>query len=452
MNRKLVLRRTQRRSLPTIQRRPPGAVAPASFGQEQIWLHSQLAPELPLYVESLTIRRRGVLDSGVLVAAFRHIARRHEIWRTTFHWAQGQLIQHVHADKEPVIQVTDLRDLPEPARETSAIELAAEDLRRPFDLSRELGVRAHLVTLSDTDHRLYLCLHHLVFDGISIYRVFLPELVSLCEAAGTGADSVLEDLPLQYGDFACWERQSVQETSQESLISYWQAALAGAPRLSTLPSDRPRLPTQSFRGQLVRFQFPPELTAAVRSAASQENCTVFMFLLTAFALTLSHRAGQTDLVLGSVSGGRDRPELERLIGYFLRILIIRIDLGGTPSFRDLLGRVREALLEALSHDALPFQRLIHRIAPERNLSYSPLFQVTFSMEPPLPPLGPSWDLSEMDGGTVVSKFDLSIELEDRGEAIIGRAIYDRDLFDPSTIHNFLSDWTAELRGQLALSE
>jgi hypothetical protein len=402
-----------------------------------------------LYVESLTIHRRGPLDPGALVASFRDIVRRHEIWRTTFAWSQGQLIQLTHPDLEPDIRVTDLRHLPQDARETSALLLAAEDLRRPFALAREPGVRAHLVTLADDDHRLFLCLHHMVFDGISIYRVFLPELAALYEARVNGTICPLEEPALQYADFAHWQRRRVEETALEPLVEFWRKQLSGASWMIDLPADHPRPPSQSFRGGLVRFQFPGDLTAAARSTARQENCSLFMLLLTGFAATLHRWSGQTDLLIGSVSGGRDHPELERLIGYFLRMLLIRADLRGNPSFREMLQRVREMLLEALGHDGLPFQRLVQAIAPDRDLSRSPLFQVTFSIEPPMPGLGPEWDLSEMDGGTTVSKFDLSIELEDRGDVINGRAIYSGDLFEASTISELLSDYTELLRQALS---
>jgi hypothetical protein len=285
----------------------------------------------------------------------------------------------------------------------------------------------------------------MVFDGISIYRVFLPELAAFYQAHVGGPSCTIGTLPLQYGDFAYWERCNTEDARLEPLIGYWRKQLAGAPELSTLPPDHPRPSSQSFRGGLLRFQFPPDLTAAVRAGASQESCTLFMFLLASFGLSLSLRTGQVDMVIGSVSGGRNWPELEQLIGYFLRVLVLRVDLRGRPSFRELLGRVREVLLEALSNDGLPFQRLVHAIAPERDLSRSPLFQVTFSIEPPMPRVGSQWDLSEMDAGSAVSKFDLSIEMEDRGEVLIGRAIYNRDLFEESTIAGFLADWNSLLR-------
>ena len=442
--RRLVLQGTSRDSHPAILRRPVGEIAPASFGQEQIWLHCQLAPELPLYTESLTIRRKGPLDAEALVASFNEVVRRHEIWRTTFRWSHDQLIQQVQGG-EPAIRGTDLRHLPECEREPAALHIAAEDLGRPFDLSQEPGVRAHLVTLSDTDHRLFLCLHHIVFDGISIYRVFLPELAALYEDKVAGVPRRLEDLPIQYADFAYSQRRTLGEPVLKPLVDYWKSQLDGAPATINLPTDHPRPSAQSFRGGLLRFQLPEALTNPLRSAALQENCSLFMLLLGGFAVTLHHRSGQTDLLIGSVSGGRTPPQLEPLIGYFLRTLVIRADLGGNPTFREILQRVREVLLEALCHDALPFQRLVQAVAPDRDLSRSPLFQVTFSIEPPLPELGPQWDLSEMDVGTTVSKFDLSIELEDRGEIIIGRAIYSLDLFEASTISDLLSDWFTVLR-------
>jgi len=428
-----------------LPRRPTGSITPASFGQEQIWLHGQLAPDLPLYTESLTIRHRGPLDPQALSRCFDELVRRHDIWRTTFAWSDGQLRQEVLSTRVPRLSLTDFRHLPAAEREPATLRLAAEDLRRPFDLAREPAVRARLVYLSDEEQRLFLCLHHIVFDGISIYRVFLPDLAALYRIEmGEPVPSPAEP-PLQYGDFAYWERHGADEAAMQPVLAYWRNVLAGAPNTIALPTDRPRPPVQSFRGGLVRFQLPPSLTASLRSAALREQCTLFMLLLTGFAVTLHRRSAQTDLLIGSVSGGRDRPELERLIGYFLRILVIRADLTGDPTFRELLQRIRVRLVEALSHDAVPFQWLVRTLAPPRDPGRSPLFQVTFSIEPPLPVLGAEWDLSEMDAGTTVAKFDLSLELEDRGEVIAGRAIYSRDLFDPETIASL----TTEFAGVLA---
>ncbi|HEU4587402.1 MAG TPA: condensation domain-containing protein [Gemmatimonadales bacterium] len=429
-----------------IPRRRADAVIPLSHGQEQIWLHAQLAPDAPLYTESLTIRRRGPLDRELFVACLHDLVRRHEIWRTTFAWTGDRPEQRIHAEARARIRCEDLRGLPPPEREGAALRLAAADLREPFDLAREPGVRMLLATLDDEDHRLYLCLHHLVFDGISIYHVFLPELVALYESrlAGAPQSGGVAEPPLQYADFACWQRDTEDEVESARLVEYWRTQLAGAPALVALPTDRPRPAGQSFRAGLVRFGFAAPLTAEVRRVAHGEGCTPFMLLLGSFAAALQRWSGQTDLSIGTVSGGRDRPELDRLIGYFLRTLALRIDLGGNPSFREVLRRVRETLIGALCHDALPFQRVVQAVAPPRALDRSPLFQVTFSIEPLLPPLGPGWDLTEMDAGATASKFDLSIELEDVGEVIRGRAIYSRDLFEAATIAGFVARWTALL--------
>jgi hypothetical protein len=372
------------------------------------------------------------------VASVREIVRRHEIWRTTLAWSGGRLMQRVHADLVPHIPVSDLRHLPDGEREAAALRLARSDLVRPFDLFQEPGVRFRLVTLSDTDHRLFLGLHHLVFDGLSIYRVFLSELTALYDAHVTGAPCALEPLPLQYADFAYWQRHCADDAALQELAAYWRKRLAGAPTMIALPADRPRPGRQSFRGGLVRFQVPASLTAAVRQTALDERCTPFMVLLASFSITLQRWSGQTDMLIGSVSGGRDHGDLDRLIGYFLRMLVFRIDLRGNPSFREVLARVRDVLLDALSHDALPFQRLVRAVTPERDLGSSPLFQVTLSIEPPKP--APPWDLSEMDSGAVASKFDLSVELEDRGDLIRGRAIYSADLFEAARISALMDDW------------
>jgi non-ribosomal peptide synthetase component F len=250
----------------------------------------------------------------------------------------------------------------------------------------------------------------------------------------------LEEPPLQYGDFASWQRRTVDEAAMDRLAEYWRTQLSGASPLLELAGQRRRPSRQSFRGGLLRLDLPAELTSAVRSAALAQGCTLFMVLLASFAATLHRWSGQTELVIGSVSGGRDRPELERVIGYFLRMLVIRVDLRGDPTFRELLLRVRETLLDALCHDGLPFQHLVRALAPSRDLGRSPLFQVTFSIEPPMPQLGPEWEITEMDAGAVASKFDLSLELEDKGELMHARAIYSLDLFEASSIRRLLEDW------------
>ena len=214
-----------------------------------------------------------------------------------------------------------------------------------------------------------------------------------------------------------------------------------------LPADRPRPARQSFQAGLVRFEIPAELMTVVRQAALAEHCTPFMVLLASFAFTLHCWSGQTDMVIGSVSGGREHRDLDRLIGYFLRMLVLRVDLRGNPTVRELLGRVRDTLLDALGHDALPFQRLIRAVTRQRDLESSPLFQVTLSIEPPRP--DPPWDVSEMDAGAVASKFDLSVELEDRGDTVRGRAIYSVDLFDAATIADLMDDWVRLLRTMVA---
>ena len=441
----------QRTVRPAIAPRPPGDLAPASFGQEQIWLHGLLAPMVPLYTESVTIRYRGWLHRELLLTSFLEFVRRHEAWRTTFEWNDGRLMQRVHSDLEPRITVHDVRDVAADRRDATALELAAADLAEPFDVTRESGVRARLVTLADDDHRLFLCLHHLVFDGISIYRVLLPELAVLYDSAVAGVPPSLEAPPLQYADFAYWQRVSNPSTGIDlaSSTAYWRTRLTGAPTTIDLAGDRARPAQQSFRGALALFDHGPALTAALRRTAREQQCTVFMVLLAGFAAMLHGRSGQTDMVIGSVSGGRDRRELERVVGYFLRTLMLRIDLRDDPTFREILKRVRETVIEALSHDAVPFQHVVHELIRDRDLGRSPLFQVTFSVEPPMPAIGPAWDVSEMDAGAAASKFDLSIELDDREEAIRGRAIYAVDLFDAPTIADLLGEWRVALERGMA---
>jgi len=429
-------------------RRVPGEPVHLSFGQEQLWLHSQLAMGSPLYNEPVTVRKIGSLDAAVLERSLNEIIRRHEAWRTTFTTVDGQAIQVVHPALNIPLPVADLTHLPEDAREQEAVRLATEDARKPFDLAQGPLLRARLVKLAENEHRLFLSLHHLTFDGVSIYRIFFPELIALYNDFSKGRPSPLEDLPIQYADYVAWERKVISEETESEHLDYWRHQLRGVLPELRLPTDRPGSTAQTFRGSMLPFALSKSLTESLRALSKRECTTLFTTMLAGF-ITLLHRySGQEDILLGTATSTRRRPELESLIGFFLNTLVLRTDVSGQPTFRELLGRAREVVIGALSHE-VPYQHLVSKLHRQRRASHNAMFRVMFSLEPPLPTIDPAWKLTQMDVENGVAKFDLSLELDERREAIIGRFIYNTDLFNHATMERIAGHWRTLLEGIVA---
>jgi amino acid adenylation domain-containing protein len=427
--------------------RDPARPIPLSWGQQLLWLHMQLAPELPVYNEPITIHRRGPLDVPALEWSLGEILRRHEAWRTCFRAETGEPVQVVLPPPQFSLPFWDLRGLPREEREAEALRLATEDARHAFDLSKDLLIRGRLVRMAEEEHRLYLTLHHIIFDGVSTYSVLLPELTALYEARVGGRPSPLGELQIQYGDYACWERGRGEEELRNQM-AYWRRMLEGAPPLE-LPTDRPRPPTQSFRGAMQPLALETDRSKGLRALSRREGVTLFMTLLAAFATLLHRYTGQEDLVLGTVTAGRRRRELQGLLGFFLNPLILRLDLSGNPSFRGLLKRVRGVTLDALSNEEVPFERLVTTLKPQRDASRNPLYQVLFSLEPPLGALREGWTLTQNDIETGTAKLDLYLELDDRPQGLVGRFMYNTDLFAAGTIRRMLGHWETLLGGVLS---
>jgi hypothetical protein len=432
-----------------IPRRASDGPAPLSYGQEQVWLHNQMAPGVMLYNEPVTILYRGPLDPAVLERSFNEILRRHEAWRTSIREIDGRPMQFVEPNAVIAIAVDDLRHLPRDRREPEAIRLATEDARRPFDPTRAPLLRARLVTLDRDDHRLYLALCHIIFDGVAMYRVFLPELAALCEAYSKGAPSPLPELTIQYPDFACWQQREAEAEANARHLAYWRKQLSGAPAVCDLPLDRPRPAVQTFRGAMYPFGLDNRLTEAVRSASVREKASPFHLLLAAFAALLHRYSGQDDYSIGTVTGGREGPQMNALLGYFITTVVLRLDFSGGLTFRELMAQVRRVTLEALEHDGVPFRKVIEELHPKRDPSYNPLFQVMFTLEPPMPELPPGWDLSQKDVDTGATKYDLYLETDERRDAIMARFHYATDLFDESTVARMAANWLAFVESAVA---
>ncbi len=420
--------------------RAPGASLPLTFAQQQLWLHAQLAPNTALYNEPLTVRHRGPLNVRVLERAFSEIVRRHEAWRTIFPVVEGEPAQRVLPPFPVELPEIDLRTLSSAEREQEAVRLAAADARLPFDLARGPLFRAKLVRLDEEEHRLYVTLHHLIFDGFSGYRVFLPELVALYDAFSQGQSSPLPDLPFQFGDYALWQREQMQGPAVEGHMHYWRKQLSGPLPSLHLPLSGAAPAIQTFGGAMHSVTLPLALSESLRELCRQEGVTLFMALLAAFQVLLSRYSGQEDILVGSNTAGRRHPGSENLLGYFLNTVPLRTDLSGDPTFRELLDRVRGVTLDALSHDEVPLDRLVAELQPERDPKRNPLFQILFSLEPPLSPVSPEWDLTCIEVETGATKFELCMVLDDRAEGLLCRLIYNTALFDAGVIQCMAGHW------------
>jgi len=429
--------------------RRENSALPLTPAQQQLWLHAQLAPETSLYNEPLTVRRKGPLDVSALERSFNEIIRRHEAWRTTFPVIDGQPLQKVEPSFEIKLPLIDLRRLPLLEREGEAMRQAAEDARQPFDLARGPLFRAKLVCLGNEDYRLFVTLHHLIFDGFSGYRVFLPELVALYEAFSHGKPSPLPALPFQFADYALQQKEWESSDTLARQMDYWRHQLAGDLPALQLPMTRTRPAAQTFRGAMQSITLPASLSDAVRQFSRREGVTLYMTLLAAFNVLLQRYSGQEDILIGSNTAGRNYPGSEKLLGYFLNTIVLRTDLSGSPTFRQVLERVRRTTLDALSNDEAPLDRLVAELHPQRDVKRNPLFQVLFSLEPPVTVVEPGWDITCIDVETGTTKFELCLVLDDRPEGLLCRFIYNTGLFDADAISRMGSHWQTLLESIVA---
>ena len=422
---------------PTIPKRAGSGPAPLSYNQQQIWLHSQLADAYLIYNEPITIHRHGELNISALERSFTEVVRRHEAWRTTFEWAGDEGVQIVQSAPAQIkIPFIDLRAHAQPEEES--LRLATDDARQPFDLARGPMYRLRLVRLRDAEHRLFITLHHIIFDGVSLYRVLLPELLTLYEGFANGESPTLPELPIQYPDYAIWQRDSIKEIPPDQL-SYWKTVLSNLLVLE-LKTNHPRPPTQTYAGAMELFEISPATTAALKALSQEQGVTLFMTMTAAFMALLQSNTNQDDIVIGGISSGRNHEETARLLGCFLNTVPIRCAFSKDVPFTELLARTRKATLGALSHDEVPFEMLVQKFGRNRDPSRAPLVQALIVVEPPLESLPTGWDFTHMDVETGTAKFDLQLGLDDRADGFRGRFIYNTDLFERETIELLRSRW------------
>jgi amino acid adenylation domain-containing protein len=427
--------RTAPPAIPAVNRRQAAGPAPLSLAQEQLWYFSQLAPDNPVYNEAASIRKDGPLDLDALRRAFNEIVSRHEIWRTTFALEGGRPLQVVRDTQSYELPLIDLSSLAVAERELVAVRLVAEEARRPYRLAEGPMIRPLLVRFSEDHHRLYLAMHHLVFDGVSLYRIILPELIALYEAFSAGLPVPLGEVRIQYADYAIWDLEWANSDEVSRRLSHWRHRLEGAPSLE-LPLDHPRPARQLFSGGMEGLLLTSELTGGLREVARDAGCTLFQVVCAAFAVLMHRYSSQDDVIFGTMADLRQRPELESMVGYCLTPLVLRIDLCGDPTFLELLGRARDEILDALAN-LVPFERVVREVHPRRDLSMNPIYQAMVVLEPQVMASDSSWSMHQMDVavGKAVghAKLDLHLELDERPEGhISGRMIYNSDVFDPET--------------------
>ncbi|MEH1813038.1 MAG: amino acid adenylation domain-containing protein [Nostoc sp.] len=416
-------------STPPILPRAENAQLPLSYAQQRLWFLDQLQPLGGLYNIPLTLRLVGTLNQAALEQSLQEIIHRHEVLRTNFITVEGKPSQVIQAQTNWTLSIIDWQNLPTSEKEIATQQLVQKQAIQAFNLANEPLVRATLVVLSETEHALLVYIHHIVSDGWSM-GVFIKELAALYNAYSQGQPSPLAPLPIQYADFAIWQRQWLQGDVLQSQLSYWQQQLADAPTLLSLPTDQPRGAVQTYHGAYQAIALSKKLSIALKQLSQKESVTLFMTLLTAFQILLWRYSGQDDICIGTPIANRNRAEIEGLIGFFINTLVLRTRLDGNPSFKQLLSRVREVALSAYAHQDLPFEMLVEALQPERNLSHNPIFQVWFNLQnladTQLELFGLSVEPILMS--EAASKFDLSLYVAEHEQGITLQLLYNADLF------------------------
>jgi len=428
---------------------PRPAAIPLSFAQERLWFLDQLEPNTGLYNLPASYRLKG-LNVRALEETLSELVRRHEALRTSFETAEGKPVQVIHSPAPVKLEIAAVAGADASEREAQARQMAAVDAQEPFELRRGPLFRARLLRLEEDDYVLLLNMHHIVSDGWSM-GVLAKELASLYDSYLRGRRSALPELPLQYADFAIWQRQWLSGEVLERHLQYWREQLQGAPAMLELPSDRARPPVQSYRGAAQSFLLGRELSERVKRLGQRQGATLFMTLLAAFQVLLARYSGQSDILIGTPIANRNRAELEGLIGFFVNTLVLRARLEDDPSFEQLLRRVKETTLAAYAHQDLPFEKLVEELQPQRDLSHNPLFQVMFVLQNAPGAEGggeaPNPATSGVQAGG--AKFDLTLSVSEAAAELAGVVEYNTDLYEADTVRRMMSHWRRLLESAAA---
>jgi hypothetical protein len=429
---------------------------PLSFAQQRLWFLHQLAPDNPFYNVPAAVRLSGDLNVVVLEQSLNAVVQRHEVLRTTFVPVEGQPRQATAPIVDFRLPILDLTTIPNPDSQLS--NLILEEAQQPFDLTEDLLLRVKLLQLKKTEFVMVLTLHHIAADGWSM-NVLIQELATLYSNFCNGNPSPLPELPIQYADFALWQRQWLQGEVLETQLAYWKQQLGNNLPVLELPTDHPRTAMQTFRGGKQSLVLSESLSAALRALSVREGVTLFMALVAAFQTLLHWYTNQEDIVVGTDVANRNRAETEGLIGFFVNQLVLRTDLAGDLTFREVLRRVREVMLGAYAHQDLPFDKLVEALNPERNLSRTPLFQVKIVQQAaaslPVDLAGLTLGPIEVEWG--IATFDLLLNVTDTEAGIVGSLTYNSDLYEAGRMTRLLEYWESLLcqvvaRPEVRLSE
>ncbi|MBJ7295030.1 MAG: amino acid adenylation domain-containing protein [Dolichospermum sp.] len=427
---------------------------PLSFAQQRLWFVNQLQPHSPSYNMPFSLQFRGQLNIAALESSLQLLINRHEIFRTNFITVNGEPLGAIAATRDFTLPVIDLRPLPASEQELEYEKLASDAAKYVFDLAQDPLLRTQLVQLTPTESVLLLTIHHIIFDAWSV-NIFLKELTTAYSAYVEHHTPNLPEIHLQYVDFAVWQQQWLQGEVLESQLAYWQQKLALMPTLLELPSDRPRTAVQSFCGATQVFSIEQNISDALVSLSQQQGVTLFMLLLTAFKILLYRYTNQSDIVVGTPVANRQHSQIQEMIGFFVNNLVLRTDLSDNPTFLQLLQQVKKVVLEAYDHQNLPFEKLVEALHPERNLSYTPLFQIDFALEhEPVSTITlKDITINISDAGVNhTAKFDLSLFLQKTEQGLTGAFEYSTNLFDAATITRMVQHWQTLLAGIVANPE
>jgi len=423
---------------------------PLSFAQQRLWFLDQLEGGSATYTIPAALRLSGPLHVAALVASLSALVQRHEALRTTFPAVQGIPVQVIAPHAVVSLAVVDLQTVPAEAQALEVQRLGTAEAQCPFDLARDMLLRATLLRLGADDHVLLVTIHHIVADGWSM-GILIHEVATLYRAFVAGQSSPLPPLPIQHADFAHWQCAWLQGDELARQLTYWQEQLAGAPAVLALPTDRPRPAVQTFRGGIEYFQLSVALTQQLQALGRACEATLYMTLLGAYGTLLARYSGQEDMIIGSPIANRTRQELEGLIGFFVNTLLVRLDLTGDPTFTELLARARQITLAAYAHQDLPFEKLVEELQPVRSLSHTPLFQVAFVLQnAPIEQLElPGLSLAPMAIETGTSKFDMTLMMQETAQGLHGAWEYNSDIFEAVTIRRMISQFQTFLAGVVA---
>jgi len=434
-------------TVPSILPVPRDRNLPLSFAQQRLWFLNELEPENPLYNVPIAVGMSGKLNTNALERSLNEIVRRHEILRTTFRMENNQPVQLIAPELRIKIETTDLSDIPGAEQQNAVKRLAIDGAKAIFNLETGPLFRASVLRLNPGEHVLLLNMHHIISDGWSMWQL-VRELGALYGAFAEGKPSPLPDLPIQYADYGVWQRKWMRDDVLAQHLDFWKKQLEGAPGVLELPADRTRPPIQTYRGTTEKVIFPVELLSKLKEVSAGEGATLFMTLLAAYQALLFRYTGQEDVVVGTPIANRTRAEIEELIGFFVNTLVMRTSVAGSPTFREVLQRVRTTALGAYAHQNLPFEKLVEVLQPERDLTRTPVFQIWFALQnaPRLEFNLPGLELHLLDVHNGTSKFDLGLFTVEKPDGLHCMVEYSTDLFDRSTIQRFIEHFRMMLEG------